>query len=197
MILENTSIFLESDQEAQQLADKLLEYENKDVIVVAVSNAGWPLANLIAKQLKADFTFVPFEMIKDPADPLKTIGVVTFDYTITNESCRDIPQDYITRQARMLQADLISKYQDYYTTMAKRFQERVVILVDHITHTSYEILACLKTIRKQQPEKIVVAVPAITEGAAHEIAHEAESLIFIQLASEDSIKNLLNNSDRS
>ena len=72
--------------------------------------------------------------------------------------------------------------------MASRFQDKVVILVDDLTITSYEILACLNTIRKQQPEKIIVAVPAITPGAAHEIAQEAEALIFIHIASDDSIK---------
>lgn len=191
MILESTSLFLNRDQAAQQLAEKLLSYENKDVIIAAVSKGAWPIANHIAKRLEADFTFVPCEMIKDPADPLKTIGVVSFDYTIINNACRDIPQDYIYRQAQMLQANLKSRYRNFYRTMATRFQDRVVILVDDLTNISYEILACLKTIRKQQPEKIIVAVPAITENAAHEIAKEAEALIFIHVISEDSIKTLM------
>lgn len=141
MILESASIFLDRDQAAQQLAEKLLSYENKDCIIVAVSNGALPIASHIAKRLEADLTFVPREMIKDPADPHKTIGVVSFDYTIIDNSCRDIPQNYIYRQAQMLQANLISRYQDFYRTMATRFRDRVVILVDHLTNTSYEILA--------------------------------------------------------
>lgn len=193
MTLENPSIFLESDQEAQQLAHRLLEYENKNVIVVAVSNAGWSIANLIAKQLKADFTFLPWEVIKDPADPQKSVGIVRFDYSSINESCRDIPQDYLIRQTQAIQADLALRYEDFYKTMEIKFQSRIVILVDYIASTSNEILACLNTIRNQSPEKIIVAVPTITASAAHDIAHEAEALIFIEIASEDSIRNILNN----
>ena len=55
----------------------------------------------------------------------------------------------------------------------------------------------MKTIRKQQPAKIIVAVSAITPGAAHEIAKEAEALIFIHIISEDSIKNTYDDSDRT
>lgn len=195
MILENTSIFLESDQEAHQLADRLMKYENRGVIVVAVSNAGWPIANHVAKQLKADFIFVPSEILKDPSNPLKAIGVVSFDFTITDTLCRDVPQDFIARQAKILQADLISKYQDFYREMEKRFQNKVVILVDQFATTSHRILACLKTIRKHHPERIVIAIPSISEGVAREIALEAEELIFIYLISCDSITNICQSTD--
>lgn len=63
------------------------------------------------------------------------------------------------------------------------FDNRLVILVSDFTETGCEIVACLKTIAKHHPFKIVVAIPVITCEAASEIRHEADELVFLEITS--------------
>jgi predicted phosphoribosyltransferase len=131
--------------------------------------------------------FIPSEKIKDPADPVKAIGVVSFDYSITDDLKRDIPQDYIYRQTRTLRSDLLSRYPDVHSPIHSKFQNRIVILIDDLVQTSDKLLGCLRTIRKQGPQEVIVAIPVITRAAAHEVIQEADSVIFLHVSSEDSI----------
>ena len=189
MIHESTTLFVNRDHAAQQLIYDLRNFKNTNCCIIAVSNGAVAIANHVARTLDADLVFIPSENIKDPADPLKSIGVVSFDYTITDDLTRDIPQDYIYRQIRALRSELLSRYPDVYSPIHSKFQNRIVILIDDLVQTSDEILGCLRTIRKQEPEEIIVAVPVITQAAAHEVIQEADSVVFVHVSSEDSIKS--------
>lgn len=189
MIYDSTTFFVNRDHAAQQLIYDLRSFKNSNCCIIAVSNGAVAIAHHVARALDADLVFIPSEKIKDPADPLKSIGVVSFDYTITEDLMRDIPQDYIYRQTRALRSELLSRYPDVYSPIHSKFQNRTVILIDDLVQTSDEILGCLRTIRKQEPEEIIVAVPAITQAAAHEVIQEADSVVFVHVSSDDSIKN--------
>jgi putative phosphoribosyl transferase len=185
MMTKDISLFADTDQAREQLARKHLDIGNQKYSVVAISTEIAPIANVLARILHADLTILPFEKIKDPADPLKSIGEVSFDFAITNDLSRDIPQDYIYHQGRKLRSDLISRYPDIYSAMASVFKNRCVFLVEGSTQSSERIIACLNSIRKQRPKKIIAVVPAITPAAAAEISGKVDELIFHDVASED------------
>lgn len=188
MIHERTTIFLSREHAAQKLISKLRDYKNKNCRVVAISNGAVVIATHVAKRLNGELVFMPSEKIEDPADPLKSIGVVSLDYAMTDDLRRDIPQEYIYRQTLALRSELLSRFPDMYCPIDSKFQDRIVVLIDDLVQTSDDILGCLRIIRKQQPEKIIVAVPVITRGAADGVVQEADSVIFIRVSPEDSIK---------
>jgi len=189
MTHESSTHFINRYHAAQQLISNLSSFKNSNCVIIATSNGAVAIASHVARRLDAELIFIPSKKIKDPADPLKSIGVVSFDYTTTDSIQRDIPQDYIYHQTRRLRSELFSRYPDMYSAVDSKFQDRIVILIDDLVETTDEILGCLRTIRKQEPKEIVVAAPVITERAAHEIIQEADSVIFIHVAPEDSIKN--------
>ena len=184
---QSSYLFLNRENAAQQLIAKLSSFKNKNCCIIAISNGAVVIANQVAERLYADMVFMPIERIKDPADSLKSIGVVSFDFTKLDSFCRDIPQEYISRQTRTLQSELVSRYPDACSPIHFKFQNRIVIIIDDMVKTSDEILGCLKSIRKQQPKEIIVAVPVIVRGAVQSVIDEADAAIFIHLASEDSI----------
>ena len=189
MIHERTTIFLSREHAAQKLIYKLSDYKNKNCCVVAISNGAALIGFHVARRLNGELVFMPSEEIKDPADSLKSIGVVNFDYSMTDEFRRDIPQDYIYRQTLALRSELLSRYRDAYSPIDSKFQDRIVIVIDDLVQKSDEMLGCLRAIRQQQPEKIIVAVPVIARDAADEVVREADSVIFIRVSSEDSIRS--------
>ena len=151
MIHKSSTLFLNREHAAQQLISKLSNYRNKNCCIIATSNGGVAIATHVARSLNADLVFIPSEKIKDPSDSLKSIGVVSLDYTITDELDRDIPQDFIYRRTRAIRSELLSRYPDVYSPISSRFQNRIVILIDDCLQTNDEILGCLRTVRKQQP----------------------------------------------
>lgn len=188
MVQEQTSFFLDRHQAARQLASMLNQFRGKRVVIVAVSDGGVPIAKLLSQELNAEIAFVPSRILYSPADPNVEIGVVSLDTAIVKEGCRDIPQDYIYRQVQQMRNSLLADYSDFHDNMVPEVEGKVVILVDDITKSSYEILASMKTVMKQRPEKVVVACPVVTIAAACEIADQAEA-VFLHVVSADEIGN--------
>lgn len=186
---QSSYLFLNREDAAQQLISKLSNFKNKNCCIVAISNGAVALGKPIAERLNADLVFMPFERISDPADSLKSIGVVSFDYTIVDNLRRDIPQEYIFRKAKALQAELLSRYPYASTPGRFTFQNRIVIVIDDLVETSDKIIGCLKSIRRQQPKEIIVAVPVITRGPAQRIMQETDDVVFIRVASKKRSKS--------
>jgi predicted phosphoribosyltransferase len=189
MIRKNSTLFLNREHAAQQLITKLSSYRNKNCCIIATSNGGVAMANHVARSLNADLVFIPSERNEDPADSLKSIGVVSVDFAIADELDRDIPQDFIYRRTRAIRSELLSRYQDVYSPISSRFQDRIVILIDDCLETNDEIIGCLRTVRKQQPKEIIVAAPVIGYTAAREVMQEADSVKFLHVVADDAIKS--------
>ena len=189
MIHKRSTLFLNREHAAQQLISKLSNYRNKNCCIIATSNGGVAIAKHVAKSLNADLVFIPSERIEDPSDSLKSIGVVSLDYAITDELDRDIPQDFIYRRTRAIRSELLSRYPDVYSPISSRFQDRIVIIIDDCLQTNDEILGCLRTVRKQHPVEIVVAAPVISDGAAQGVMQEADSVEFLHVVSDKAIES--------
>ena len=180
-------LFVNREHAAQQLISKLINYRNKNCYIVAISNGGMAIAAHVAKQLKADLVFIPSEKLKHPGHSLESIGVVGIDYVVTEDFVRDIPQDYIHRQARSLRLELLTRYPDLYKPTCSEFEHATVIVVDDLIGSREEIIGCLKTIRKLDPKEIIVAAPVVTRGIAQRVAQDADKVVFIHVVTESEI----------
>jgi len=189
MIHQSSTLFVNREHAAQQLISRLGNYRDMNCCIIATSNGGVAIADHVARQLNAGLFFIPSERIKDPSNSRKSIGVVSFDYTITGEVDRDIPQDFIYRRTRAIRSKLFSRYPDVYSAISSGFQNRIVIFVDDCLQSGSEILGCLKTVRKQQPKEIIVAAPVVSDFAAQGLAREADSVVFLHVVSDDSIES--------
>lgn len=188
MVLEGKLLFLNRQQAAHQLAERLAGYAEKGAVIVAISNDGIPVAYHVAMELKAELAFVPYEELQSPTDKLRALGAVSLDYCVVKEQWRDIPQDFLYHKIQAIKANLMRKVEMVGGVNPRDFHDKVVILVSDYSETGCEVVACLKTIEKQRPYKIVVAIPVITSEAAHEITNTADEFCFLEIASGDSIE---------
>lgn len=183
----NTYLFTNQRHATEQLIFRLENYKNKKCCVIAVSNNGVTMAKEIARKLNSDMFFIPSITMKDPAGSDKSLGVISFDYAVTYDFHKDIPQNYIYRQTRSLRSELSARYPGLYTPVFSAFRNRIVILVDDLVQHGEKILGLLETIQRQQPEKMVVAIPVITHDAAHRIEKDGVSTLFIHKVLEHSM----------
>jgi putative phosphoribosyl transferase len=181
-------LFASQENTTELLISKLSNYKGKASCVIALSNNAVVMAKEVAKKLGAHLLFVPSRQIKDPSGSDGSIGVVSFDYVVTNHSFRDIPQDYIFRQAQRLRSELFSSYPGVHSSIHSRLQNRSVILIDDLVQTSDKILGLLDAVYNQDPREVIVAVPVIAEGAVQPIMKRSSTL-FLRIISNHSIEN--------
>ena len=182
MVLHNDAIFQNRKHAAYLLGERLREYENSDAIIVAVPGGGIHIGYHLAQLLHLPLEVIPCKKIKHPADNNKTIGAVSLDSVIVHEEDNSIPQDYIYHQIQLLQHVIRRQSNRYYKGYDQpSFKERTIILADDLLMTGDTLLTTIRTVRKQQPEKIIVVVPNVTPETTRSIANEIDEIIYLTI----------------
>ncbi|HEY0653025.1 MAG TPA: phosphoribosyltransferase family protein [Chryseosolibacter sp.] len=177
-----SALFQNREEAGYQLSQALSEYRNTNSTVVGVPHGGVSVASVIAEALSLPLEVMPCRKIKHPADPKKSIGSVSESEVYVHDCSHTIPQDYVYHQIVLLRNGMSAERKKYYgPEKPQSLRYRTVILVDDILSTSDTILACLRDIRKQNPLKVVVAVPIVGAEAARVVSTEADDLKFIKM----------------
>ncbi len=165
---------------ARLLFNKLTEYKNRnDVIVMAILAGGVPVGYYLADMLKVPFDIIPCKKICHPSCHGQTIGSVTLN-EISIHDDRGIPSDYVHRQWRQIQNELKGRYKLYMGERAPlEVKGKTVILVDDRLKTGDTMLACISSIKKQNPSQIIVAVPVTTVQASHQIMTKVDDFVCV------------------
>lgn len=165
---------------ARLLANKLTMYKNKtDTVVIAILAGGVPIGYHLADLLNLPFDIIPCKKICHPSKIGKTIGSVTLN-EISIHDDTDIPGDYTHHQVRQIQNELIARYKLYMQDRKPiSLKGKTVILVDDRLKTGDTMLACLRSIKKQKPSKIIAAVPVTTLAASHQVIGEVDDFICV------------------
>jgi putative phosphoribosyl transferase len=182
MILNQSITIRNRRQAAHLLADKLSAYKNSNAIVVAIPYGGVPVGYQLAKELHLQFDVVPCKKIGHPADSKKSIGSVSVDEVVINEGVEDIPCDYICHQI-ILNQNALKAQQIFFNTNTAPLdvKGKTIILVDDVLSNADTVMACLKSIKKHQPEKIIVAAPVATQEAASQLYFKAGDLVLLSV----------------
>ena len=181
MVLHNDAIFQNRKHAAFLLGERLMEHENSDAIIIAVPGGGIHIGYHLAELLHLPLEVIPCKKIKHPADNT-TIGAVSLDSVILHEEDNTIPQDYVYHQIQLLQHVIrgqITKYNKGH--IPPSIKGRTIILADDLLMTGDTLLATIRTIRKQQPDRIIVAVPNVTPEATRSIADEIDEIIYLTI----------------
>lgn len=191
MVREELTI-QDREQAGYLLGKKLPVYKNTDALVVGIAHGGAVVAFHLARILKLSFAVVPCRKIKHPAGNGQTIGSVSIDDVLINEDIHDIPQDYIYHQVLMSRIGIEREFNIYYANKPRpEFTGKTVIVVDDMLQESDALVACLRTIRKQKPHRVVVAVPAVAFSALRVVKEEADDIVFLRMVSDfDSVRNI-------
>lgn len=181
MVLNTAAVFQNRKHAAYLLGERLMEYNHTDAIVVAVSGGGIHIGSYLAQLLHLPLEVIPCKKIKHPAGNHKTIGAVSTDAVVLHEE-GDIPRDYIYHQIQLLRHIIQGQNKNYYSGhLQASLKNETIILVDDLLKTGDTMLAALKTIRKQQPKKIIVAVPNVTPEGTRAIADEIDEIIYLTI----------------
>lgn len=170
------------EQAGNQLSLRLNEYEHSHAVVVGIPYGGVCVASAIANNLGLDLEVMPCRKIKHPTERAKYIGSVCQNEACVHTYPNLVPQDYIYHQVALLRHAIQHSYDYYYGGVKPAsLKYKTVILVDDVLQSSDTVLACLRGLRKQDPLKIVVAIPVVGAEPARAIRAESDEFIFLQM----------------
>jgi predicted phosphoribosyltransferase len=151
--------FVNREEAAMELVQHLSEYKGKDGVVLAVPRGGVPIAYHVAKAYHFPLELLMTKKIGHPDHEEFAIGAVSLeDYVIDN--IPGISQDYVDEEIKRIRRSLQERYRLFMGDHKPvSIANKVVIIIDDGMATGNTIISSIKMLQRQQPKKIVVAVP--------------------------------------
>lgn len=153
--------------------------KQKDVIVFGIPRGGAITANVIAKQLSADFDLAISKRLLAPHST-RSIGAIMSDRSIYLDKfiiqSLNIPQSHIEME-KLRRVREIEVMERLYRSNQKQYniRERIVILVDDGADRGSTIIAASKWLRRQNPKYLIVAVPIASPQGVDNMKQESEA----------------------
>jgi putative phosphoribosyl transferase len=181
--------FADREEAGRLLADFLKGLRLKDSVVLGIPRGGMVIANEIAQALGWELDIVLSRKIGAPGNPELAIGSVAEDGKLfLNDELAfqtGADKDYIERE-KIQQLDLIKKR----VRLCRRFKAKVsltgktVIITDDGIATGSTMQAALWAGRREDPKKLIVAVPIGAGGSIDLLAGYADEVIVLRVPAE-------------
>ncbi|MHA1262128.1 MAG: phosphoribosyltransferase [Candidatus Freyarchaeota archaeon] len=175
-------MFRDRVEAGTKLAKELQAYKRENPVVLAIPRGGVVVGYEVARELGAPLDIVIPRKIPSPHNPELGVGAVAQDGTvIINQQIKEylnVSDEYIQEEAER-QIREIERRMRTYRGDREPFpvKDRVVILVDDGIATGVTMRAAIRSLRKQTPRKIVVAVPVAPPRTIKKIEEEADEVV--------------------
>jgi putative phosphoribosyl transferase len=165
------------------LARTLHRYKDRsDVLVLALPRGGVPVAYEVATALKAPLDVFIVRKLGVPGNEELAMGAIASGGIRTLNSSviqhLNIPEEAIEAVAAREGEELRRRERLYRGDKpSPTISGRIVILIDDGLATGSTMKAAIAALRRQNPAKIVVAVPTAPADTCDELQHEADEVI--------------------
>jgi len=172
---------------ADALADLLKEYSHDKLSLIAIPNGGVPVALAIFKKFREKNQNIEFQLlvvrkIPIPFNTEAGFGAITFDGTIIlNQPLvarLGLTEDQIQRLASEVMVDMKRRLK-FYDIEAQKFElkDKIVVLIDDGLASGYTMIAAIKSIRKYQPRKIIIAIPTAPKSSVDRVSPLVDAVV--------------------
>jgi len=156
-----------------QLANKLLPFKAKNVVVLAIPRGGLPIGAIVAKALQAPLDVALSKKIGHPFNKEYAIGAVSLENSILND-VSGIHKNYIAEETTAIREKLKKRHQQYYKSREPEdLKDKIVIIIDDGIATGNTINVTAKLVSAQKPKKIIVAIPVAPRSAVKSLENSS------------------------
>lgn len=176
-------MFRDRLEAGQQLASALSRLQLDDPVVLALPRGGVVVAAEVARRLMAPLDLVIPRKIGHPLSAEYAIGAVTENgEPVWNETeAAQIDPAWLEQQVKIARREAKRRRLDY---LGKResvnITGKTAIVVDDGIATGLTIVAALKDLRRQQPRKVIVAVPVAPADLPEKITNSVDRVIALE-----------------
>jgi putative phosphoribosyl transferase len=179
------AVFQDRAEAGRVLADRLTRYAGSpDVVVLALPRGGVPVGFQVARSLGAPLKVLPVRKLGVPGREELAMGAIASDGTqvINQTVVRElgIAEDTLQAVAAAEHQELERRERTYRAQRPRpELTGKVVIVVDDGLATGATMWAAVAAIRRQQPARIVVAVPVAAASTCRKLEQAAEEVVCV------------------
>jgi len=180
-----TAGFEDRAQGAQQLAERLQAYRDKNPLILAIPRGAVPMGRIIAELLGGQLDVVLVRKVASPFNPEFALGAVDEDGNLflnphTSSSGADAAA-IAAEKARQM-AVIKARRASYLPQHAPISPAgRIVIVVDDGIATGATMIAALKSVRAKNPKKLICATPVAAADSLQDVADYADEVVCLQM----------------
>lgn len=179
-------MFLNREDAARRLAERLKPREWFDPLVLAIPRGGVVTGAVLARELGAELDVVLARKLRAPDQPELAVGALSEEGQVyLNPHTRDYlrgMEDYLDRE-RAFQTAEIDRRKKLFRTVRPQapVTGRSVIVTDDGIATGSTMIAALQTVRTRQPCELIVAVPVASPDRISEVRHWCDEVVCLLL----------------
>ena len=140
--------------------------EKNDFLVLSIPRGGIVVGKIISKELGYDFGLIIPRKLTAPSNRELACGaIIDKDNIVLNDeviSSLNISEREIETETE-IQLNEIETRRKKYNTVEKKYQDKVIFLVDDGVATGYTVLISLKKIKQEKPKELILCTPVISD----------------------------------
>jgi putative phosphoribosyl transferase len=175
----------------RQLAARLAQYKDQQVVLLALPRGGVPVAAEVAAVLGAPIDLVLVRKIGVPSQPELAMGAIVdgdSPITVRNEDVIRLAgvDERAFRAARDREFAELERRRRLYLGGRNRIgvKDRIAIVIDDGVATGATTRAALRAIRMRQPNKLILAVPVGPTDTIEAMREEADEVLCLEIYEE-------------
>ena len=179
------TLFRDRTQVGKLLAERVLKAKISNPIVLAIPRGGVPVAKEIALALRSKLDLVITRKIGFPGQPEFAIGAVAQDgeLIVDEEVIRSygISKEYLKEESARQRKEIEERMKKYRgNATLPDLKGQTVIIVDDGIATGNTVLAAVKSVRKQNPAGIILAVGVAPKETIARLSSSVNKIICLE-----------------
>lgn len=179
------ALFRDRESAAIRLSEALAGFRGIPGVVLAVPRGGVPLGKVIAKSLDWPLQPLMIKKLGHPQNPEYAIGAVSTEGVFIEGLHPEVSAEFIQQESERLSL-LLRKRQDLFMKgrAPVSLAGKPVLIVDDGAATGRTLVAGVKSVRRQGPSRIVVAVPVASAEALVRLREVADEVVCLAAPDE-------------
>lgn len=179
-------IFKNREEAGQKLAEKLKGLKRvKNLIVLAIPRGGLIVGKHLSQKLNCPLDIIVTKKIGAPNNPELAIGAVgSMGEVIINEELASqvgADKQYLKKEIADCQGEVKRRIKEYRGEKPfPSLKDKLVIITDDGVATGATMEAAVEVVRQQEPKKLLVAVPVITQDSLKKLLAKADEVVYLE-----------------